>query len=203
MQRYLLYANGPDRVGIVASVTKSLAELQCNLEDSRMTILHGQFSIMMVISVCPSSGDGAPASPAGDGQKYEDTNSKKLIENALAETAGHFGLYVSLVTLDDLSSAVPSQAVADASSGAVEYLCISVHGADKIGIVSSVVGQIADSGASVVDLATRLVDNAYVVVMTIALPEDASAADLEKNLVRVSSELGVSCNVSSASPDVL
>jgi glycine cleavage system transcriptional repressor len=49
MVRYSLHAIGNDRPGIVAAVTGVLADVGCNLEDSRMSILHGQFAVMLVV----------------------------------------------------------------------------------------------------------------------------------------------------------
>ncbi len=200
MQRYLLYANGPDQVGIVASVTKSLAESNCNLEDSRMTILHGQFSIMMVISI-----DHLPSDdliPPGSDVKSDIEATKELIESSLSQTASRLGLYISLVTLYD-SPSTPMSGFQSNVFDTSDYLCVSVHGADRIGIVSSVTEQIAKSGASVIDLATRLIDSSYVLVMTVALAEGSSTKDLEDSLNKVASDLGVACNISSATPDVL
>ena len=41
---------GQDRSGIVAGVTKVLYQLGCHLEDSAMTRLEGEFTIMLIFS---------------------------------------------------------------------------------------------------------------------------------------------------------
>ncbi len=43
-------AVGNDRPGIVNQLTKTVLEHDCNIEDSRMTILGGEFAIIMMLS---------------------------------------------------------------------------------------------------------------------------------------------------------
>ena len=46
----VITAVGSDRPGIVNDLTKAVAECGCNIEDSRMTILGGEFAIIMLLS---------------------------------------------------------------------------------------------------------------------------------------------------------
>ncbi len=48
MARFTISVSGVDRPGIVAALTQVLAEAGCNLEDATMTILRGQFAMMLV-----------------------------------------------------------------------------------------------------------------------------------------------------------
>jgi len=48
---------GQDRPGIVADVTRALADLHGNLEDSTMTLLRGHFAMVLLVR----TGSGAPA----------------------------------------------------------------------------------------------------------------------------------------------
>jgi glycine cleavage system transcriptional repressor len=57
MTRYLLTASGKDRPGLVEAVAKILFEEGCNLEDSAMTRLQGEFAVLLILS--------GPARPAG------------------------------------------------------------------------------------------------------------------------------------------
>ena len=50
MAHFSLSAVGVDRPGIVAAVSGVLADHGCNLEDSTMSILQGQFAILLVVS---------------------------------------------------------------------------------------------------------------------------------------------------------
>jgi ACT domain-containing protein len=47
----ILSVLGEDRVGIVAGVSRALAEANANIEDIRQTIISGVFSMTMLITV--------------------------------------------------------------------------------------------------------------------------------------------------------
>jgi len=53
---------GPDRPGIVKEVSRIAAELGCNIEDSRMAVLGGDFALMMLLS---AEGRAAEEAAAG------------------------------------------------------------------------------------------------------------------------------------------
>ena len=46
----LLSATEPDRLGLVAEVTRFIAERECNVEDSRLVILGGYAGLMVLVS---------------------------------------------------------------------------------------------------------------------------------------------------------
>ena len=48
-------AIGHDRPGIVAAITGALLEMDGNVDDSQMSILHGQFAVMLIVSVPDSA----------------------------------------------------------------------------------------------------------------------------------------------------
>jgi len=51
MSKHLVItALGTDRPGIVNSLAKSIADHECNIEDSRMTVLGGEFAMMLMVS---------------------------------------------------------------------------------------------------------------------------------------------------------
>ncbi len=51
MKKYLvLSAIGKDRPGIVNDLSKAILESGCNIEDSRMTVLGGEFALILLIS---------------------------------------------------------------------------------------------------------------------------------------------------------
>ena len=45
-----LSAIGKDKTGIVSSISKVLFELGCNIENSTMTLLSGQFAMILLIA---------------------------------------------------------------------------------------------------------------------------------------------------------
>jgi glycine cleavage system transcriptional repressor len=51
MKKYLVIsALGKDRPGIVNQLTRAVLEAGCNVEDSRMTVLGGEFVVMLLVS---------------------------------------------------------------------------------------------------------------------------------------------------------
>ena len=48
---YAVSAIGRDRPGIVAALTGALLDLEGNVDDSQMSILHGHFAVMLIVSV--------------------------------------------------------------------------------------------------------------------------------------------------------
>ena len=178
MAHLAVSAIGSDRPGIVAAVTKVLLDQGCNLEDTSMSILRGHFAMMLVVA--------APAELTASG-----------LEQALAGPASDFDLVVAVRAIDD---GVPA-------SPAGETWTVSVHGADQPGIVHRVTAVLADAGANVVDLSTRLVGEAaspaYVMVLSVTLPGGTSGADLGTRLDALGTELGVACVLHPAEPDVL
>ncbi len=70
MPHFALTAVGADRPGIVAAVTGVLLDLGVNLEDTSMTILRGQFAMMLVVDAPPDVAaadlEAALAGPAAD-----------------------------------------------------------------------------------------------------------------------------------------
>jgi glycine cleavage system transcriptional repressor len=51
MKKHLvLSVIGPDRPGIVNELSKAILDNQCNIEDSRMTVLGGEFALIVLVS---------------------------------------------------------------------------------------------------------------------------------------------------------
>jgi glycine cleavage system transcriptional repressor len=78
----------------------------------------------------------------------------------------------------------------DAASATASHL-VTVYGADRLGIVARLVGVVAEAGANVTDLTTRLSGDLYVLLAEVALPAGPDAAGLEARLGEVGAELGV------------
>ncbi|MEJ7554142.1 MAG: ACT domain-containing protein, partial [Aquificaceae bacterium] len=50
MKFFILSIFGKDKPGIVASISKALYQMGLNLEDSSMTRLNGEFTIMLIVA---------------------------------------------------------------------------------------------------------------------------------------------------------
>jgi glycine cleavage system transcriptional repressor len=176
---FAVTAVGADRPGIVAGVTGAFVDLGCNLEDSSMTILRGQFAMMLVVDA-----------PAGVGAGE--------LEAALAAPAQALDLVVTVRPATDPA--------AGQSAGAGSWT-VSVYGADHPGIVHGVASLLARLSANIVDLSTRVVGPAdapvYTMVLEIALPPGGDPRRLEQQLEATAGELGVTCRLHPSEADIL
>ena len=132
MTHYFLSAGGADRPGFVAQVSKQLFALGCNLEDSTMTRLQGEFAMLVIFS-------------APDGARPEELGAKlKELEKD--------GLRIFLKPLASGERRAPS------ASGRARL--VTVYGSDRPGIVSRVTEVLAAQGFNITDLATHRTEGA-------------------------------------------
>ena len=68
---------------------------------------------------------------------------------------------------------------------------VTVHGADRLGIVARLASVIAEAGGNITDLTTRLSGTLYVLLAEVDLPRSTNVAALQASLAEVSAELGV------------
>jgi len=87
MKQLVLTAVGPDRPGLVDQLTQRLGEFDCNIADSRMVNLHGQFAVVMLIET--------PDDQAGQ------------VQQVLPEASGAIGLRISVAQATDQSDHKP------------------------------------------------------------------------------------------------
>ena len=80
---------------------------------------------------------------------------------------------------------------------------LSVHGADRAGIVSAVAGVVAGAGGNITDLSTRLSGDLYVLLAEVDLPAAADVAAVTRDLEAVAEALGVEVGVRPLDTDVL
>ncbi|MDQ1436966.1 MAG: glycine cleavage system transcriptional repressor [Acidimicrobiaceae bacterium] len=178
MAHFAVTAVGSDRPGIVAAVTKTLVDHDCNLEDTSMSILRGHFAMMLVvagpIALDPSA-----------------------LEAALVQETGGFDLVVAVRQIDD---AVPASPEGDAWT-------VAVYGADRPGIVHAITALLADIGVNVVDLTTRVIGDAerpvYAMVLEVTLPPAVSPQDVAARLDEQAAALGVECSLHPSEADIL
>jgi glycine cleavage system transcriptional repressor len=175
-------AVGTDRPGIVAAVTRVFVDQGCNLEDSSMTILRGQFAMMLVVD--------APAGVEAD-----------ALESALAEPASALDLVVSVRALADVDVAGTPSAAAGGSWS------VSVYGADHPGIVHGVADLLAGEGVNITNLSTRVIGGpdrpVYAMLLEVTLPPHVDPEALGRRLAAAAAELGVDASLHLADADIL
>lgn len=146
MPQAVVSAIGPDRPGIVARVTRVLAEHGGNIADSHMGLLDGRFSMMLVVAL-------------------PDRLRERRFASDLERAARELGL-----------DAIHAEYVEDAPAAVPATHVVTVYGADHPGIVAAVAEALAGAGASVTDLRTRLADDLYVMTLEISGGEAVDAA---------------------------
>jgi glycine cleavage system transcriptional repressor len=142
---FALSALGVDRPGIVAAVAEVLVRHGVNVEDSQMSILGGNFGMVLILR-------------APEGVEFS------TLRSQLEQLGEQLGL--EAVTLSE---------VADAATERPEPThAITVYGADHPGIVHAVAAAIARADINITNLTTRLVSEEqplYVMVLEVAAPE--------------------------------
>jgi glycine cleavage system transcriptional repressor len=80
---------------------------------------------------------------------------------------------------------------------------LSVHGADRPGIVSALTAEVATSGGNVTDLTTRLAGDLYVLVAEVQLPTASDVGELAERIARTAESLGVEASLRPLETDEL
>lgn len=174
----LLSAFGKDQPGMVAGITHVLFELGANLEDTSMTRLGGEFTMMLVISV-PKA------------------NKTKLIKGF-----EKFGRSAKLA----LFAKEIAPALARVQRGEPTHL-ISVYGTDRPGIVYRIAQVLANRKINITDLNTKTMKRAgtsfYVMLLEVQIPPKMDIDELTRQLHRLSELLSVEITLRDIEPVAL
>lgn len=169
-ERWIVTALGQDRPGIVAGVTKVLYDLGCNLEDSAMTRLEGEFAIMLIFSTVK--------------RRSPETLRRAFRALERGKLAVHLRRLTRSETRRPRARGVP-------------YL-ISVYGADRPGIVYRVSSQLARAGVNITDVQTHRSPasgarkrSLYVMLLEVEWPAKRSVSALSRQLKAVAKRLKV------------
>jgi len=144
----------------VAGVTKALFDVNGNIEDTSMTRLGGEFTMMLVAEL--------PASAT-----------LTRLEKTLKPLEKRFALHIH-------TQAIPSRLARSGRQSPPQYM-LSVYGTDKPGIIYRVAQTLADRRVSITDLNTKSIPQAsgplYVMLLEIQMPPgldlDALRSDLD------------------------
>lgn len=160
-----LSAIGKDRTGIVSSISKILFELGCNIEDSTMTLLSGQFAVILLLD-CSKNLDILK------------------LKSKLKISLNKLDLSFSLTEVDKPSKTKKSFG---------EYI-VSVYGADKAGIVYNVSKYLADNKINITDVQTKISgkkDKVYIMLLEVNIPKNIKEKNLRIQLNELAKELNV------------
>lgn len=168
-------AVGRDRPGIVAAITGVLLEFDGNVDDSQMSILHGQFAVMLIVSV-PTASD------------------VEAISKRLREVGSR--LELGGITVSEVSGL-------DRGSGPTHVL--TVYGADRPGIVHDVSALLAERDVNITDLRTRRTGDPqaplYTMMVEVSVPDPDPG--LEQALNGFARDKGVEAHLAELESEVL
>ena len=173
MRQLAITAVGEDRPGIVAGVCRVLFEAGGNLRDTSMTILSGQFAMILIVSV-----------PRG----FELTELERHLEPARKS----LGISTFVRELSE------GQPMASGRPEVDEYL-VTVAGADQAGIVFKVAEAMARRGVNITDLNTRVLSEdktpVYLMMMEVIPPPGLDMDVFGKELADLGRQLAVEVQV--------
>jgi glycine cleavage system transcriptional repressor len=167
-KKFIMTAFGKDRPGIVADVSQIIYENGCNLEDSTMTLLVDEFTIILLF--------------AG----HEDGSLENNLLNDCRRLEKEKEITAYLRALSEAKKA-PKKAVSRHT--------IHVEGPDQAGIVYKASRYLADNQVNIVNLNTRMTPapesgmTIYTMDIDIEVPEGLSMEKLDDGLNRVRDEL--------------
>lgn len=172
-QKFIMTAFGKDRPGIVADVSELIYESGCNLEDSSMALMADQFTIMLLLS---GQGEGLEERLASACRRLE-------IEKGIS------------AFLKPVSETPPPSTAAGATH------TIHVEGLDKAGIVYRISRYLADQGANIITLDSRMKFTpesgaaVYAMKISVEIPEGVSIEKLAGGLSDIGDALNVDVSI--------
>lgn len=139
---------GNDRPGIVAGVTRVLYEAGCNLLDASSTILHGHFSMVLIVLI-------------------QEDQTPEGLEAQLGVVEEDLHLRIAVRSVEDAALEVrPATHI------------VSVYGADRPGIVFKVADALAQAGVNITALSSRVIGSddqpVYALMLEVAAEGDVA-----------------------------
>ncbi len=162
---------GRDRVGIVAEISQVLYEFGCNLLDSSMTLLRGEFAVILMAQL-------------------PESHSIDELRQRLQQTDALLGMNFFVRELSDDS-------LGDDTDEGTPYI-VSVYGADRPGIVAGITKELARLGANITDVETKRTSSAksiFMMVLEVCTPKELSESKLRAQLESASKQLGVDMSI--------
>ena len=160
-----LSAIGKDRTGIVSSISEILFNAGCNIEDSTMTLLSGQFAVILLLA-CPKDSDIS--------------KTKRKLNSSLK----NLNLSYSVTEVDK---------PVNSKKNFGDYI-IAVYGADKSGIVYNVSKYLADNKVNITDVQTKISgqkNKVYIMLLEVNIPKTIKIEKLKKQLQFLAQNLNV------------
>ena len=174
---FIVSAVGRDRPGMAHALAQALFEAGCNLLDTTMTRLSGEFAMILIVS--------PPA----------ELSVEQLQEKLAGLEASH-GLWVSLRAFSGEDT--PGE------EGAARYI-VTAYGPDNTGLLARMAGAFATRRVNLTDVQTRVASNGgvYVMLFEVEAPPALSEDDLRAAVESAAQEIGVSATLRPLEENVL
>lgn len=173
---FIISAVGRDRPGMAHALAQHLFEAGCNLEDTTMTRLSGEFAMILIVSPPPGL-------------------ALELLRQRLSSLEASHGLWVSLRDIED-EEASPEPAA--------PRFIVTAYGPDNAGLLARMAGAFAAHKVNLTDVQTRMAGNeVYVMLFEVEAPPGLSEDDLRLAVEKAAGEMGVSASVRALEEDVL
>lgn len=167
-KRYIITLMAANRVGILAAVTTSLAELSGDIQEVSQTVMQRFFTIIM-------------------SAEFPEHRDPAVIVDHIRGVCRPFGVEVNLKdpTLETLQ---------DPPAEGVEKYYLTAEGEDKPGMIRQISARLAQEGIDITDVFARRADNGrtFVMVMELAVPVGLNALTLQRELEELGSAVGLS-----------
>ncbi|MFA6599407.1 MAG: ACT domain-containing protein [Candidatus Omnitrophota bacterium] len=171
---YWLILTGKDRPGIIADITGLLFRHRCNLEDISMTLLEGQFAMMLVADTGSAAGH-------------------KFLLRELERFAKSSALVLHFEKLP--------HALKRGSAGRPNerrYI-ITALGRDRTGIVYRIAWVLARAGLNITDLNSKILGYGrkalYTMILEVDVPKSYAVKRLERTLAKLRKSLGIEIQI--------
>jgi glycine cleavage system transcriptional repressor len=165
MNHFIIVAIGEDKPGIVAKVTEILFKNGFNIEDSSMTRLNNEFTIMLIVK-----GDKSLEHLKQEFSQLEKEDLTIIIKEV-------------------------SEDVINKPRKKLPIFNIAVYGSDKPGIVYKVSKLLADKGINISDLRTEKVNSLYIMFIESEFPEEVDILEFNREIEKLKQELDVDIKI--------
>jgi glycine cleavage system transcriptional repressor len=167
-KRYIITLMAANRVGILAAVTTSLAELGGDIQEVSQTVMQRFFTIIMAA-------------------EFPENRDPTVIIEHIRGVCRPFGVEVSLKDPEqELLEEPPAEGI--------DRYYLTAEGQDKPGMVRQISARLAQEGIDITDVFARRADegHTFVMVMELAVPPGVDALALQRELEQLGSAVGLS-----------
>lgn len=174
MKRIALTFIGRDRPGIIARVSQVLLKAGCNIEDTTMTLLEGEFAMILIASL-------------------PKLRAEKKLKQAYRELQRDWGLNCFWKTL-------PKELVrGEKHPPGTQTHIVSVIGKDRTGIVYETSQILARHGLNITDLNSKLLGQGkrsiFTMILEVDIPKKFNLKRLDPDWQKLRKKLGVDVHI--------